>query len=808
MAGEMVLQAAFHRKEGSMKKALVVIVLVSVSIFASQCYKPAVVSIPRPVAGPSIVPQPQKIEMLTGSFNLGPEVRLVVETDDPDAELAARTFGQRIKTAAGFDLTVSHGAADASSRAVVFKLSPGGTLGDEGYDLQIGVRNIVCSAATPRGLFYAVQTLFQLLPAEVYAAKPATGIRWTFPCLRITDSPRYAWRGMMLDCSRHFFPKSFILDFIDYLAMHKMNTFHWHLTDDQGWRVEIKRYPKLTEVGAWRVDREDKPSFREREPQKPGEKATYGGFYTQDDIREVVAYARSRFITIIPEIEMPGHCAAALAAYPELSCTGEQITVPPGSVWPPIFVYNPGKEETFEFLQNVLSEVADLFPGPYIHVGGDEVDKSAWKASAQCQALMAANGLKTEEELQSYFIRRIEKFLNSKNKRLIGWDEILQGGLAPNATVMSWRGTEGGIAAARQGHDVVMSPTSNCYFDYYQGSPDQEPLAIGGYLPLSKVYSFDPTPKDLTAEETAHILGAQANLWTEFIPSPRHAQYMLMPRMAAMAEIGWTAQARRDWGSFKERLAKQFERYDQAAINWAKSSYEVTLAAGLVPGKKEIKVRLDTESYRPEIRYTLDGQAPSASSTLYAAPIAIKKTTVVKAASFLNGQSLRGASEEKFFIHKALGRAVQLEFPYSEENPGGGPLALTDGLRGSKNQGDGRWQGFEGSDLAATIDLGRRTAVSRVSTGFLQNTGDSIFLPSAVEFLISEDGKDFQSAAVLANDVPPLSPGVLRKDFSANLKGVTARYIRIRAKNIGTCPPGHSSAGEKAWLLADEIIVD
>lgn len=789
-----------------MKKNMLIVVLAVLAFGATQCYKPAVVSIPRAVTGPAIVPQPQSVEMLPGSFSLGAEVRLIVESDDPDAEMVARSFGQRIKTAAGFDLPVVHGAADAS-KAVVFRLSPGGTLGDEGYDLRVGVQNVVCTAGTARGLFYAVQTLFQILPAEVYAAKPATGVRWTLPCLRITDSPRYAWRGMMLDCSRHFFPKAFIKDFIDYLAMHKMNTFHWHLTDDQGWRVEIKRYPKLTEVGAWRVDREDKP-FREREAQKPGEKATYGGFYTQDDIREVVAYARGRFVTIIPEIEMPGHCAAALAAYPELSCTGEQITVPPGSVWPPIFVYNPGKEETFEFLQNVLSEVADLFPGPFIHVGGDEVDKSAWKASTQCQALMAAQGLKTEEELQSYFIQRIEKFLNSKNKRLIGWDEILQGGLAPNATVMSWRGTEGGIAAARQGHDVVMSPTSNCYFDYYQGSPDKEPPGIGGYLPLSRVYSFEPTPSDLTTDEAAHILGAQANLWTEFVHTPQHAQYMLIPRMAAMAEVGWTAKDRRDWGSFKARLGQQFKRYDQAAINWAKSSYEVLLSSELVSGKKKIKVTLDTESYRPEIRYTLDGKAPSASSTLYAAPIAIKKTTIVKAALFLNGQPLRGVSEDRFLVHKALGETVRLEFPYSDEYPGGGPSALTDGRCGSTNQGDGRWQGFEGSDLSATIDLGRSVAVSRVSIGFLQNIKDSVFFPTAVEFFVSENGKDFQSAAALVNDVPPLSPDVLRKDFSTNLKGVKARYIRVRAKNIGTCPPGHPSAGEKAWLFADEIIVD
>jgi hexosaminidase len=396
----------------------------------------------------------------------------------------------------------------------------------------------------------------------------------TVPCVRIEDKPRLPWRGMLLDVSRHFFPKEFVKSFIDGLAMHKMNTFHWHLVDDQGWRLEIKKFPRLTEIGAWRVDRENL-NWNERPAQQPGEKATYGGFYTQDDVREILAYAASRHVTVVPEIEMPGHCLSALAAYPELSCTGGPFTVPPGGVWPNKDVYCPGNEKTFKFLEDVLTEVVALFPGDYIHIGGDEVDKSTWKTCPKCQARMKAEGLRTEEELQSWFIRRIERFLNSKGKKLIGWDEILEGGLAPNAAVMSWRGNEGGIAAAKAGHAVVMTPTSHCYFDYYQGDAAVEPLAIGGYLPLSKVYAFEPVPTELSVEQSAFIIGAQANLWSEYIPTPEHARYMIHPRIAAMAETGWTVRDGRDWAGFIERLETQLLRYEAAGVPYARSMFTV-----------------------------------------------------------------------------------------------------------------------------------------------------------------------------------------------------------------------------------------
>jgi hexosaminidase len=611
----------------------------------------------------------------------------------------------------------------------------------------------------------------------------------------------------MLDVSRHFHPKEFIKSVIDDLAMHKMNTFHWHLCDDQGWRIEIKKYPRLTEVGAWRVDREDKHWIL-REAQKEGEKAAYGGFYTQEDIKEIVAYARSRFVMIVPEIEMPGHCLAALAAYPEYSCSGGPFTVPPGSVWPIKDVYCPGKDETFAFLESILAEVIDLFPGEYIHIGGDEVDKSTWKACPKCQARIAGEGLKNEEELQSYFIRRIEMFLNSRNKKLIGWDEILEGGLAPNAAVMSWRGTEGGIAAARQGHDVVMTPTSHCYFDYYQGEPQYEPLAIGGYLPLSRVYSYEPTPEELTADEAAHILGAQANLWTEYVPSPSHARYMMFPRLAALSELAWSAKERKNWEDFAARLNLQFRRYEMAKMNYARSAFAVAASPSLEKERKELTLALQTEIPVPAIRFTLDGSDPSPAAKLYKKPLRLKKTTTVKAAAFDNGQRLGMSARFQFNAHQALGKPVELKFPYKEEYSGSGPLTLTDGLRGSVSQRDGRWQGFEQDDFQALIDLGKPRKVDQITAGFLQNIVAWIFLPASIEIAVSRDGQDYKVIASWQNEVDLTKAEPAIKNFSGDARGAQVRFIRVEAKNIGTCPPSHPAAGGKAWLFVDEIIVD
>ena len=400
-------------------------------------------------------------------------------------------------------------------------------------------------------------------------------VQWILPNIVIKDAPRYKWRGLMLDVSRHFFDKEYIKEVISNLSMHKMNVLHLHLVDDQGWRIEIKKYPKLTEKGAWRVDQES-AAWNGRRETTADEKGTYGGFLTQEDLREIVAYGQSLNVEIIPEIEMPAHVSSAIASYPELSCFEKPIGVPSGGLWPITDIYCAGKESTFKFLEDVLTEVMDIFPSQYIHIGGDEATKTNWDICPHCQKRIKEEGLKDSHELQSYFITRIEKFINSKGKKLMGWDEILEGGLAPNATVMSWRGVKGGIEAAEQGHDVVMTPNSHCYFDHYQGPMNDEPKAWGGYLPLSKVYQFDPVVESMTPEQASHVLGGQANLWTEFVPTNEQSEYMIYPRIAALSEAVWSPKESKDWNNFSSRVKQLFKRYDVKGLNYAKSVYLVS----------------------------------------------------------------------------------------------------------------------------------------------------------------------------------------------------------------------------------------
>ncbi|MDD8025681.1 MAG: family 20 glycosylhydrolase, partial [Acidobacteriota bacterium] len=657
---------------------------------------------PRPAVAPtqeqeiSIIPKPVSLIRQPGFFLIAADARIIVPESDARAAETGRYLAGRLRTAFGLEIPFSsQPPAAGASPVIVLRRGGRPDLGAEGYELSVTPAAITIDAPEAAGLFYGVQTLFQLLPPEAYGGAGSAGGPARLACVRIEDKPRLPWRGMLLDCSRHFFPKEFVEKYLDYLAMHKMNTFHWHLTDDQGWRIEIKKYPRLTEVGAWRVDREDK-DWNSRPAQQPGEKATYGGFYTQDDIREVLAYAAERHITVVPEIEMPGHATAALAAYPALGCSGGPYTVKPGGIWPITEVYCPGNDETFAFLQDILSEVIDLFPSRIIHIGGDEVDKSTWKVCPKCQARMKAEGLKNEEELQSWFTRRIEAFLNSRGRTLMGWDEILEGGLAPNAAVMSWRGIEGGIAAAKAGHAVVMTPTSNCYYDYYQGDPSLEPPAIGGYLPLSKAYDFEPVPAALSAEEARFIIGAQANLWAEYIATPSHAEYMTFPRIAAIAEAGWTPAAGKDWNNFLRRMTVQFQRYDRLGVNYAKSVYTVKLDPVSDAASGGMTLTMSSESYRPDIRYTLDGTEPQADSKAYAGPLEIGKSAVIKAGVFADGKLQGTVSETRFLSHQALGKAPELKSAFKPRYSAGGPLGLVDGLRGGKSHTDGRWQGFEG----------------------------------------------------------------------------------------------------------------
>jgi hexosaminidase len=523
---------------------------------------------------PAVIPAPVSYRPITGNFIFSDKSEIIVSHLDEQTGLAAKALAGLVKNSAGYSLIIEGGKKPRGGS--VFLTDDTTIRNKEGYAIRVTPRNIVIRARSAAGFFYAVQTIRQLLPPEVENHKVSPGFKLTVPSCEIADEPVFKYRGVLLDCARHFFSVAEIKRFIDIMAMHKLNTMQWHLTDDQGWRLEIKKYPKLTEIGAYRKETLTGHS-RNKPPVYDGTR--YGGFYSQDEVRDIVSYAAERFITIIPEIEMPGHALAALAAYPKISCTGGPFDV--RTRWGiEENVFCAGKDETFDFLEDVLTEVTDLFPSEYIHIGGDECPRVKWEKCPACQARIKKEGLKDEKELQSYFIRRIEKFLNSKGRSIIGWDEILEGGLPPDATVMSWRGIKGGIEAAHQGHDVIMTPTNYVYLDYYQTEPEGQPLAIGGYLPLERVYGYDPVPDELNSEEQKHILGIQGNIWTEYIAAPEHLEYMAFPRLFAIAETGWTPERLKDFEDFMARFRVLRTRYDAMGINYFKGEYRDTRKAG------------------------------------------------------------------------------------------------------------------------------------------------------------------------------------------------------------------------------------
>lgn len=510
----------------------------------------------------TITPYPTHATVQDGRFTFTPQTAVVA---DPAAAGSAAFLRADFARAAGWNLPE---APVPGAPRVEFRIDPAlSQLGKEGYILQVSPTLVLAKAAAPNGAFYALQSLRQLLPVALDSATP-TAADWSLPCVEIQDQPRFSWRGSHMDVGRHFMPKAFVLKYLDVMARYKLNTLHWHLTEDQGWRIEIKKYPRLTEVGAWRKQTMV-GHFEGIFEGLTYDGIPHGGYYTQDEVREVVAYARERFINVVPEIEMPGHSQAAIAAYPELGNTGKALEV--AEVWG---IYEPiynANESTLLFLQDVLTEVMALFPSEFIHIGGDEAPKKQWQESPAAQARIRELGLKDEDELQSYFIRRMDQFLTAHGRRLIGWDEILEGGLAENATVMSWRGEAGGIAAANAGHDVVMAPTQYTYFDNYQSMDyDNEPLAIGGYVPLDVVYEYNPIPADIAPDKAHHVLGTQGQLWTEYIKTPEHLEYMAFPRLIALAETAWTPMDIKEYDAFLARLKMELSRLDLLKVNYRK----------------------------------------------------------------------------------------------------------------------------------------------------------------------------------------------------------------------------------------------
>ena len=667
--------------------------------------------------------------------------------------------------------------AGSTSNKVNFRVDPNATdIPDEGYQLEIDKAGVRLTAKTETGLFYGKQTLLQLLTPN------------GLPYVKINDQPRFPYRGLHLDVSRHFFNKEEVKKLMNVMSYYKLNTLHLHLTDAGGWRLQIDKYPKLTQEGAFRTQsdwREWWDNGKDRQYLKEGTEGAYGGYYTKDDIRDMLAYAAEKHITIIPEIEFPAHSDEVFVAYPELCCAGKSHTSGDFCI---------GNPKTFEFMENVLTEVIELFPSEYIHIGGDEAGKNTWKTCPKCQALMKKEKLANVDELQSYMIRKAEEFLNSKGRRLIGWDEILEGGLAPEATVMSWRGEAAGFKSARMGHDVIMTPGSYMYFDFYQADPRHQPVAIGGYTPIRKVYNYNPIPQDsLTAEEAKHFLGVQANTWTEYIPTPEHLEYMMFPRALAVAEIGWTPQEKRDWQDFKPRVNAHIPVLQQMGLNPFPLSNELEFDMVVDTIQKEIRVTMDAEKYPAEIHYTTDGSTPTASSPIYQEPIVVKDSAKIVAGIFVNGQLQDRVSEQRVDYHKGIGKSIRFNSRLYPGYMAGGINAIINGYKGGLTYLDQRWQGYT-DNLDCVIDLGEVMDLHQVSSKWMQLTGPGVYQPEKVEVLTSEDGKNFTSQGVIPTTIPQDKSDLTFQEytFQGNWK---ARYVQLKAQN------------PKGFIFVDEIVI-
>lgn len=741
----------------------------------------------------AIIPQPESVVLGKGSFRFTKETVFVI---DPALMPARRSFLEQFEKASGFRFSVQKVALLTNYVVIDTDTS----LPKEGYTLTVNPKEIIIKAGGYNGALYALETLRQLLPKEFESTTPVK-TDWVVPAVTITDAPQYAWRGLMLDASRHFFPKEYILKTLDRMAMLKLNTFHFHLVDNEGWRIEIKKYPKLTEVGAWRVDQEDK-LWNERTPNSANAFANpatapkkYGGFYTQEDIKEIVAYASARGITVIPEIEMPAHAMSAIAAYPELSCHKRPIGVPSGAVWPITDIYCAGQEETFTFLEDVLTEVMELFPSKYIHVGGDEATHTEWEKCLKCQARMKDHHLKDVHQLQSYFIKRIDDFLVSKGRTLVGWDEIMDGGLANNAVVMNWRGIEVGKKALEQGNPVVL--TSDCYIDNYQGLPDYEPQANGGYLPLKTLYHYSLEKENLSPALQKNILGTQANLWAEHVGSTEHSEYMLFPRLLALAEISWTTDNLKNWDNFINRTQAFMKRLDVMKVNYARSMYQVVPTVENQKGN--IFLKLDCEVPNADIRYAL-GDTSMEKATKYQQPIALNRSTTFKATVF-SGKATNTITTGEVTFHKAIDKKVSYSPLYHKSYQGQGEATLTNIIRGTKNFHDGQWLGWLGDDVTLTLDLKQATEVREVRIGVMDAQASGIYFPIKFMVFLSNDGKNYREVAT-HNEPCVVRGKATLKDFVLKFSPTEARYIKLTLKNVKTPPKGGD-----AWLFIDEILV-
>lgn len=744
-----------------------------------------------------VIPLPQEISLndQASPFILSDGTKIMYPEGNEKMQKNAEFLASYINDLTGNVLNVQAGA---DGKGIVLQMDE--TIeNSEGYRLTVSADQVVVAGQTEAGVFYGIQTLRKSVPV-------VQGMDIALPAVEINDYPRFAYRGVMLDVSRHFFPVDSVKRFIDMLVLHNINRFHWHLSEDQGWRIEIKCRPELTEIGSKRTETVIGHNSGEYDGQP------YGGFFTQEEAKEIVAYAAERHITVIPEIDMPGHMQAALSAYPYLGCTGGPYEV--WKIWGVSEdVLCAGNDETLKFIDDVLGEIIQIFPSEYIHVGGDECPKVRWQKCPKCQARIKALGIKAdknhtaEEKLQSFIINHAEKFLNDHGRQIIGWDEILEGGLAPNATVMSWRGEAGGIEAAKQHHDVIMTPNTYLYFDYYQSKDiDQEPDAIGGYLPLERVYSYEPMPAVLSPEEQKYIKGVQANLWTEYIPNFDQVEYMELPRMAALADIQWTDAKNKDYQNFLKRLPQLTAVYDVYGYNYAKHAFDVT--AKFTPNleDKTLDVTLSTIDGCP-IYYTMDGTDPSSASLTYTEPVKIKENATFKAMAVRPSGNTRIVTEEITF-NKASMKPITVLQPINKQYQYEGAPTLVDGLRGDGNYKTGRWIAFCGTDLEAVIDMQEPTEISTASISTCVEKGDWIFDARGFSIAVSEDGKNFKEIA--AEKYPAMKKEDKNGVFTHTLTfdSVIARYVKVTALSEHEMPAWHGGKGRPGYMFVDEITLN
>ena len=744
-----------------------------------------------------VIPMPHEIVAAQGSpFVLKSGVKILYPEGNAQMQRNAELLAEYLKTATGKDFAVEAGTE--GKNAIVLALGVDNK-NPEAYELKVAGEGVTVKGATEAGVFYGIQTLRKSLPVAV-------GANISLPAVDIKDAPRFAYRGAHFDTSRHFFTVDEVKTYIDMLALHNMNRMHWHFTEDQGWRIEIKKYPKLTEIGSKRSE----TVIGKNSGQYDG--VPHEGFYTQEEAKEIVKYAAERFITVIPEIDIPGHMQAALASYPELGCTGG-----PYEVWKMWGVSEDvlciGNDQSLKFLEDVFAELIEIFPSEYIHIGGDECPKVRWAQCPKCQARIKQLGLKSdakhtkEERLQSYVISHVEKFLNEHGRQIIGWDEILEGGLAPNATVMSWRGEGGGIEAAKQHHDVIMTPNTYLYFDYYQSKDtDNEPLAIGGYLPVERVYSYEPMPKSLTPDEQKYIKGVQANLWTEYIPTFSHAQYMVLPRWAALAEVQWSAPEKKDYANFLSRLPRLIQWYDAEGYNYAKHVFDVT--AEFTPNTTDgtLDITLNTLDDAP-IHYTLDGSEPTAASPRAEGVVKVKENAVFSAKALRPTGDSRVLTEKICFSKSSM-KPIVANQPVNNQYKFNGESTLVDGLKGNGNYKTGRWIAFFKNDMDVTIDLQQSTEISRVALSTCVEKGDWVFDARGLTVEVSADGKNFTKVA--SESYPAMKEddknGVYHHELTFD--PVQARYVRVIAPTEQSMPAWHGGKGSPAFLFVDEIEIN